>query len=119
MKKISSLYGVVILLVVAVLLLLLMHAPESGAQAQEGHAVSMDTGWDVCINDTEYKDVALSELMFPLVGKGDTVILTGTLPEEEITFPVLEFYSIHAAIRVFVAGRRYTVTGRNIMIPEE
>lgn len=36
MKKISSLYGVVILLVVAVLLLLLMHAPESGAQAPGG-----------------------------------------------------------------------------------
>ena len=121
MKKISSLYGVVILLVVAVLLLLLVHAPESGAQAQEGHAVSMDTGWDVCINDTEYKDVALSELMFPLVGKGDTVTLTGTLPEEEMKFPVLEFYSIHAAIRVFVAGeeiysygQEYYDTGRVI-----
>lgn len=114
MQRFHKISGVVMLLTVALLLLVLVRVTNSGINKSEEHAVKIDTGWDVSINDNVYEDVILSEFMFPLVDKGDIVTLTGILPEDEMQFPVLEFYSIHSAIRVTVDGQEIYAYGQEL-----
>lgn len=64
---------------------------------------SLDAGWDAVAHGEEYRDVVLSEKLFPMFNKGDELILTRQLPaQNEVPNPVLQLYSVHSAIAVYL-----------------
>lgn len=65
--------------------------------------VIVDTGWNAIANGIRYEDVVLSETKFDSLGKGDSLILTTTFPEENIVSnPLMRIWSVHSIIDVYL-----------------
>lgn len=75
--------------------------------ADEGKRLVLNNGWDVLVNDTRCKDVALDELRFKPLSKGDKVVLTATLPEEwDYAEPVICFHIRQTTVDMYVDDQK-------------
>ena len=63
---------------------------------------TIDSTFDVTVNDTHYDDITLEGYKFPALKKGDRVTYSFTLPEKHIHDAILWLYVDHSATRVFI-----------------
>lgn len=64
----------------------------------------LNENWTVIINGTTYKDVDLRTFKFSMPERGDRIHLYTTLPETEISAPLLKFFSPHATVEILVGS---------------
>lgn len=77
-----------------------------------GDYYSLDGGWRVNAHGKDYEDVVLSQQLFEMFEKGDVMTLTRQLPEDlDIPNPVLQLYSVHSAIDVYLDGEQIYTYG--------
>lgn len=77
---------------------------KSEADVKEENYIKLDKGWDVTLNQNTYNNAALSELKFPLAGRGDVVVMEQSLPNTAMENPVLKIYNIHSDMQVELEG---------------
>lgn len=75
----------------------------------------LSDGWTVWENGSVIEHVNLSTAVLSQKSKGDTVVLTLTLPDQQISHPVLRFYSVHSAITVQLNGKVLYTYGQDLL----
>lgn len=76
----------------------------------------LDTGWNVEAHGIQYEDVTLSETLFEMFNRGDVMVLNRMLPGgETVPNPVLQCYSVHAMVEVFIEGREIFSYGKDLI----
>lgn len=108
------------LLCVIVMFLLLLFAVWPAYKQTDSSRIScnifeLDRGWTVEVNDQRYEDVTLSEFTFDMCNRGDKVNYYIQLPTGMmIDSPILEFYSIHSVIDVYLDEKLVFTYGHEI-----
>ena len=75
----------------------------------------LDHGWNVKVNGDEYEDVTLSEFAFDMRNRGDRVEYWMSLPVGSmIKSPMLELYSVHSVIDVYLDNELIYTYGHEI-----
>lgn len=75
----------------------------------------LDHGWNVKVNGDEYEDVTLSEFTFDARNRYDRVELWMSLPVgSTIKSPMLELYSVHSVIDVYLDNELIYTYGHEI-----
>jgi diguanylate cyclase (GGDEF)-like protein len=103
MKKHIAQVGLVLVFLIIMAPIITIYL-KLGVTSGDSQYQTLDEGWTVQINDTVYQDSTIGKLSFPLVNKGDTVIMERVLPEGQISCPELIFYSVHAVVHVELDG---------------
>lgn len=67
-------------------------------------AISINENCSVMINNTLYSDVTLSRFSFPIVNRGDKIVIMYVLPDYDIGQAELTFLSYHCAVKVYVGS---------------
>lgn len=68
--------------------------------------VNLNDSWNVQVHDVNYENVALNELNFTSVNKGDFIILERTLPEHlPYREGALRISIKHSAVRIFIEDK--------------
>lgn len=93
----------IIVLLISILALVLAYISTTRTVNADDYLYLTD-GWTVWENGSVIEHVDLSTAVLSQKNKGDTVTLTLTLPEQQISHPVLRFYSVHSAITVQLNG---------------
>lgn len=75
--------------------------------------VQLDDGWQVLVDDTVHEHVNLTSFTFDALGKGDTIILERTLPEQFFVHPTIEFTAYHCAIDVEIDNENIYTYGKD------
>ncbi|MCM1538014.1 MAG: GGDEF domain-containing protein [bacterium] len=104
MEKRKELSGVVSLLLASVFLIGAVILTSSHAGIDPEHYEMLNQGWTVTINGAPCSQTQMDSLVFPLVNRGDEVVLETTLPARNIDNPILVFYSVHSTLRVELDG---------------
>lgn len=68
-------------------------------------------GWNVEINDKEYRNISLDEFKFPVAGKGDKIVLTGTIPSYIGPNSTLKLHMIYSVTYVYIGGEKIFEAG--------
>lgn len=69
----------------------------------ECQTLVLDDGWDIYVHGQEYKNATISETLFEMCNRGDTVVLSRILPDSpKIASPVMRVYSVHSVVDVFL-----------------
>lgn len=77
--------------------------------------LELDHGWTVQVNEDVYENVTLSSYKFQMCNKGDRVTYTLQLPVAGmIHSPILEFYSIHSVVDVYLDEQSVYTYGHEI-----
>ena len=76
----------------------------TGVDIKEENYIYLENGWNITINQEVYQNVSLAELRFPLVGRGDTIVMEQNLPAERMNKPILRLYNIHSDMQVVING---------------
>lgn len=77
--------------------------------------VSMDSGWELKINDEVLKDVNLNDYHLRIMAKkGDEIILFGKLPSNMPKHPMLVFETAHSYITAYIDGVLTYTYGREL-----
>ena len=84
-----------------VVLVIGIYAGLGGTTKVDGSHV-LTEGWKVTINHQVYEEINLEKFRFPLVQKGDVVVMERYLPDKLADGAVMQFYSTHSAIKVSV-----------------
>lgn len=75
----------------------------------------LDHGWNVKVNGDEYEDVTLSEFILDTRNRGDKVEYWRSLPVGSmIKSPMLELYSVHSVIDVYLDNELIYTYGHEI-----
>ena len=75
----------------------------------------LDHGWNVKVNGDEYENVTLSEFAFDTRNRGDRVEYWISLPVGSmIKSPMLELYSVHSVIDVYLDNELIYTYGHEI-----
>lgn len=76
-------------------------------RAAASECVLLDDAWDVAINGKVYENVLLTDFRFPVVGKGDEIIMERVLPSEwNLVEGALRYYVRHNAVRMYIDGEQ-------------
>lgn len=84
----------------------------SGVKINAENYIYLTHGWDVCINQDVYTDVSLAELKFPLVGRGDVIVMEQQLPDKAMPNPILKIYNVHSDMKVVLDGKEIYTYGQ-------
>jgi diguanylate cyclase (GGDEF)-like protein len=77
----------------------------TGSKFVSCETLELDEGWNATVHGQDYEGICLSETLFPMCNRGDVLTLTRTLPTDEaIPNPVLQCYSVHAVVDVYLDG---------------
>lgn len=80
----------------------------------------LDHGWSVKVNGDQYEEVTLSEFTFDMRNRGDRVEYWMSLPVGSlIKSPMLELYSMHSVIDVYLDNELIFTYGHEIYESEE
>jgi len=71
---------------------------------KKGRIIEINTGWKIRTNYETIEDATLSETKFKSLKKGDCVVFSRNLPEEEVNNPVLRIFTDHSSVEVFIDG---------------
>lgn len=66
--------------------------------------VSLNSPWNIAINDITLKEADLSKTFFPVTNTGDHIELSITLPDMSIQHPMLQFKIYHSRITAYLDG---------------
>jgi diguanylate cyclase (GGDEF)-like protein len=85
----------------------------SGAQFVDCETLELDEGWNASVHGQDYEGIRLSETLFPMCSRGDVLTLTRVLSSDSnIPNPVLQCYSVHAVVDVYLDGELIYDYGR-------
>lgn len=71
-------------------------------QMISGH-ISLDDGWDIMINDSDYTDVSLNDFSFEALSKGDTITMEKKLPGDwDIVEAALRLHIRQSAVKLYI-----------------
>ena len=63
----------------------------------------LNDGWNISLNDTNYTDVSIDSFQFPIVNKGDTIVMETTLPSDwKYEETALCIHIRHTTLEVYV-----------------
>jgi len=74
----------------------------TGVSQEFDHLYELETGWTVSINGTTYEDTDLTDFSFDVLGKGDVLEMTNTLPEDDVLTPVILLKTVLSVAKVYV-----------------
>ena len=99
--KIKNIGGKLIAILILAVTLLLMnrfsYIAENYGYSADAEEIRLNDGWTVTVNESTYRDVDLQNFSFPVVGKGDSLSMTTTLPtglEKATTLRLLTYLSV-------------------------
>ncbi|MCM1102815.1 MAG: diguanylate cyclase [Clostridium sp.] len=113
MEKRKELSGVILLLLASALLIGAVMLTSSHKGTDPSHYEMLDEGWSVMINGTPCVQTEMGTLVFPLVNRGDEVVLETTLPEKQVDNPILVFYSVHSTVWAGIDGEEIFQYGQD------
>ena len=88
---------------IIVSLLIIMPLYRSTAPSDSYKYCTIDDNWTAEYNGEVYENITLSQHLFPMFNKGDVLVLTRKLNVRDlIQNPVLQCYSFHSAIEVYI-----------------
>ena len=77
----------------------------------------LDDGWSVSYGNNTYSNVTLSDLNLGHLKKGDIIIISNTIPAQQIYAPTIMFKSVMSTVDVAIDGK-YTYTFGHIFDDE-
>ncbi len=114
MKTQKELSGILILLFIGVLFIGIVVFAASDKGIDESHYINLNEGWHVAVNGEICDQTAMDSLVFPLVGRGDEVVLETRLPQAVLDNPILVFYSVHSTVLVELDGEEIFRYGQEL-----
>lgn len=66
------------------------------------------------INDVVYSGINLSNFSFDVLNRGDTVTIKATLPDKQISHPVLLLTTVHTTVDIFLDGESIYSYGQDL-----
>lgn len=114
MEKRNELSSMILLLLASALLICTVMLTSSRRGIDQSHYEKLDEGWSVTINGTPCEQTAMGAIVFPLVNRGDEVVLETILPETIIANPILVFYSVHSTIWAGLDGEEIFQYGQEL-----
>ncbi len=114
MKTQKELSGILILLFIGVLFIGIVVFAASDKGIDESHYINLNEGWHVAVNGEICDQTAMDSLVFPLVGRGDEVVLETRLPQAALDNPILVFYSVHSTVLVELDGEEIFRYGQEL-----
>jgi len=92
----------------------------SRATYNETDYLNLDNGWKVQINDETHEDVKISDFIFPVLNKGDSLTMSCNISDDvNVENPVLVIYSIHSVVEVCLDGENIYNYGQELFECEE
>ena len=71
------------------------------------NCISLNSDWDIMINNEAYHDVSLDDFRFEAVGTGDRIVMERNLPSYwDIVEGTLRLHIRHSAVRMYIDGRQ-------------
>lgn len=114
MKTQKELSGILILLFIGVLFIGIVIFAASDKGIDESHYMNLNEGWHVAVNGEICDQTAMDSLVFPLVGRGDEVVLETRLPQAVLCNPIFVFYSVHSTVLVELDGEEIFRYGQEL-----
>ena len=65
----------------------------------------LDEGWSIQYGNNTYSNVTLPEFTFGKLKKGDLIIISNTIPAQDVYAPTLMFKSLSSTVDVMVDGK--------------
>ena len=100
-KKVVRQFVALIGICIVTLLVNLFYSKTDDVSRIHGE-ISLSQNWQAIVNSEDLGTVSLDDKRFDMFNRGDSFILVNTLPEELPEHPVIKFYNIHSAIKIYV-----------------
>jgi len=110
-KKRVMVQFITLICVCAVVLGINMLSAKIDRSSKRHEEITLAEGWNVCINGTQMQNVNLDDARFDIFNRGDSFIITNTLPDKIPKHPVLKLYVIHGTIDLYVGDELIYVYG--------
>ena len=105
MKKTKENYALIFYLIVTFVVVVITVLFSSFSYDAKDY-VDLNEGWYVEIEDQVYENVSLGDFTFKPVNRGEKIVLSyEIMPEDLVDNPMLEFYSCHSTVDVYLGGK--------------
>ncbi len=110
-KSLRKTIHIILTIIFAIIIVfLLLYATDPNRISCETQV--LDDGWNVSVRDESYQDVSMSEFTFSTANRGDEITFSTVLPvDSAIIYPVLDIYSVHSTVEVYLDGEEIYTYG--------